>query len=109
MIEGYGAGGLKLAGTIYRPPLVIFDDVARLWSVTRIEDATLDSILDLIAGQPEIILLGCGAKTLLPPKPLRESARMSGVPLETMDTGAACRTYNILMNEGRRVAAALLA
>ncbi len=109
MIEGFGPAGLQLAGLKYRPPIVIFDDIAHAWSIAGLDDVGLDGILSLLPQRPEIILLGCGARTLLPPKILREAARAQGIALEPMDTGAACRTYNILFNEGRLVAAALFA
>ena len=61
------------------------------------------------AGEVEILLLGCGPRMAPVPRPLRETLRAAGIVIEAMDTGAACRTYNVLMSEGRRVAAALIA
>ena len=57
----------------------------------------------------EVLLLGCGAKAALVPRALRGALRADGVVIEAMDTGAACRTFNLLMAEGRRAAAALIA
>ena len=56
----------------------------------------------------ELLLLGCGRRMAPPPSGLRQALRQAGIVLEVMDTGAACRTYNVLLSEERRVAAALL-
>ena len=56
----------------------------------------------------ELVLLGCGVKMALPPKALKQALKDKGIALEPMDTGAACRTYNVLLADGRRLAAALL-
>ena len=57
----------------------------------------------------DLLLIGCGAESVLLPRALRESIRAYGVGLEVLDTGAACRTFNLLLPESRRVAAALIA
>ena len=61
------------------------------------------------AGAIEILLLGCGAQATAPRSDLIDLLRRDGIVLETMDTGAACRTFNVLLHEDRRVAAALIA
>jgi len=65
----------------------------------------------VLAAEPpvEVLLVGCGSAMALIDPDLRDAARARGVALEPMDTGAACRTYNVLMAEDRRVAAALIA
>jgi uncharacterized protein len=57
----------------------------------------------------EVVLLGCGARLTQIPRELRQMLRQSGLAAELMDTGAACRTYNVLAAEERKVAAALIA
>jgi len=59
-------------------------------------------------GRVEILLLGLGRSTSAVPAALRTALRTAGIALEAMDTGAACRTYNVLVAEDRRVAAALI-
>ena len=59
-------------------------------------------------GGVQILLLGLGKATGAPPVALRAGLRATGIALEPMDTGAACRTYNVLVAEGRWVAAALI-
>ena len=81
-----------------------------LWSVTTHEDISIESLQLIVKAEPpvEILLIGCGPKFLLPPKVLGEELRAAGIGLEWMDTGAACRTFNVLLTEERRVAAALI-
>ncbi len=74
-------------------------------SALALTAADLDPVLAL---GPEIILLGTGATQVFPPWEIFAEAFRRGIGVEVMDTGAACRTYNLLMSEGRRVAAALI-
>ena len=81
------------------------------WAVdefSQIEQNTLPPPLLHGAGV-ELLLLGCGARMQQVPGPLRQALRDAGIVVEPMDTGAAARTYNILLGENRRVAAALIA
>lgn len=71
---------------------------------SALEPAHLDIVLAL---QPEIVLLGSGTEQRFPPAAIVAHMARAGVGMETMDTGAACRTYNVLLAEGRAVAAAL--
>jgi uncharacterized protein len=57
----------------------------------------------------DLLLIGCGRRMALVPPALRQTVRDGGVVIDSMDTGAACRTYNVLLAEDRRVAAALIA
>jgi uncharacterized protein len=57
----------------------------------------------------ELLIIGCGARFAAPPKGLRQDLRARGIAVEWMDTGAACRTFNVLLGEDRRAAAAILA
>jgi len=68
-----------------------------------------DSLAPVIArGGVEILLLGCGRRMAMVPSALRARLKAAGIVVDAMDTGAACRTYSVLLAEGRRVAAALL-
>ena len=70
---------------------------------------TRESLAPVVTrGGIEILLIGCGRRMVPLPKVLREELRAAGIVADAMDTGAACRTYNILLAEDRRVAAALL-
>jgi len=76
----------------------------------QLDAAPLAPVLtEAAAGNVDLLLLGCGARMAMVPAALRQQLRDAGVVIEAMDTGAACRTYNVLMADGRRVAAALIA
>jgi uncharacterized protein len=109
IIEGYGASGFRVAGVLYAGSILVFPDAALEWPVSRIEEVTLDALRPVVErGGTEILLLGCGARMRPVPAALRQALKATGIGLEPMDTGAACRTYNVLLAEDRRVAAALL-
>ena len=80
------------------------------WSVTRAEELSLDNLAPLMeAPTPtELLVLGCGARAIFVPSDLRAALKGAGMALEVVDTGSACRIYNVLLAEGRRVAAALI-
>jgi uncharacterized protein len=80
------------------------------WAVTDAADIAPDNLAAVIEAVPrvEVLLVGCGARAGFIPPARRNALRAHGITVEVMDTGAACRTYNVLLAEGRRVAAALL-
>jgi uncharacterized protein len=80
------------------------------WKVTRPEELSLESLAPLREGEAptELLVLGCGARAAFVPPPLRAELKAAGLALEAVDTGSACRIYNVLLAEGRRVAAALI-
>ena len=81
------------------------------WVVTDISKLTFESFAAVTGAEPpvEILLLGCGVRAAAVPAAVRARLKEHGIVVEPMDTGAACRTYNVLIAEGRRVAAALIA
>ena len=70
---------------------------------------SIDNLGDAIADPPLILLIGCGTTFFPPPKSLRNALKNIGTALEWMDTGAACRTFNVLLAENRNVVSALIA
>ena len=78
------------------------------WQCTRFEDLTEDHFTQLAATQPELVIFGSGSKLRFAPPAYMRSLMQKRIGIETMDTLAACRTYNILAGEGRQVIAALL-
>ncbi|PWC55525.1 Mth938-like domain-containing protein [Azospirillum sp. TSO22-1] len=110
VIDGYGDGQFCVRGTWLPGPLIVFPDRTLTWEVTGFAALTVESFAPITEADPpvEILLLGAGPRNQLVPRALRESLRARGVVVDGMDTGAACRTYNVLLAEGRRVAAALL-
>ena len=84
------------------------DQVIEHWQPRSIDALSLTHFDELLALQPEIALLGTGKRLVFPPVEVYASLIRHGIGVEIMDTGAACRTYNILMGEGRRVVAGLI-
>jgi uncharacterized protein len=84
------------------------DEIIRDWTACNIEKLSQDDFEPLIAAGPELILLGTGSKPVFPPRELVFSLARRGIGLETMDTAAACRTFNILVADGRKIAAVLI-
>jgi uncharacterized protein len=108
-IEGYGAGRFRISGVVHDGPVLVLRDRTVSWSVGAIADLTADSLAPIIeAGTVSVLLLGCGPRMALVPAAVRERVRAVGIVIEPMDTGSACRTYNVLLAEDRQVAAALI-
>ena len=111
MVDSYGPGRFKIRGTVHAGSILLFPGQVEPWSVSSVSDLTLDSLAAVQAQEPpvEVLLLGTGASMQLIPSALRAEIRAAGLIMDIMDTGAACRTFNISMTEGRRAAAALIA
>jgi uncharacterized protein len=111
LIQGYGEGGFRVAGTDYTGSLLVFPGETHKWAVNNMTQLTLESLQPLIerASEIELLLIGCGSTQGFISSKLREGLRHYHIPIDSMDTGAACRTFNILLAEERRVAAALIA
>ena len=111
LIERYGNGGFRVAGVRYQGSVLVFPERTLLWPVRRAEDIDAQSLADITAAAAEvqILMVGCGATFQAPPPDLSAALRGSKIALEWMDTGAACRTFNVLLIEGRSIAAALIA
>jgi len=113
IIEAYGDGGFRVSGKRLEGSVIVFPDNTQAWPVSdpaQLNAANLAGVAEAgRSGGVELLLIGTGARMTLIDRALRQALRADGVVVETMDTGAACRTYNVLMAEGRRVAAALIA
>jgi uncharacterized protein len=88
--------------------LVLPEGEVRPWAPRHLEDIGPDSFAEIALLQPEILIFGSGSKLRFLHPRLSRNLAQAGVGLETMDMFAACRTYNILMSEERKVACALL-
>jgi len=105
----YGDGKLKVNQTDYNTSLIIFPDaLVTDWPVNSVEELKISDLDELIKRKPDIALLGTGVQQRFPSVDFRRSLAQSGLNLEVMDTAAACRTYNLLVSEGRDVAAAVI-
>ena len=109
VIESYGASGFRVSGTHHRGSIIVLPDATHGWPIRTLAEVTMESLTRVTArGGVEILLLGCGARMLPLAPDLRRALKEAGIVVDAMDTGAACRTYNVLMAEDRRVAAALI-
>lgn len=109
LVEGYGPGMFRIAGKVWQTPVLIWPDHVKPWSPPAFADLLPSDLETVFITKPEVLLLGTGTSfPHLPPKDVREACRAAGVVLEAMDSGAACRTFNVLLSEGRHVMAALL-
>lgn len=110
-VDAYGNGGFRFAGMSHRGSILCTPSGIASWEPTRIEEVTLASLASVLVERNaiEFLILGSGTELRHANVEVRTGLAEAGVGLETMDTGAACRTYNVLLAEGRPVAAALIA
>ncbi len=112
VIDAFGGGGFRVSGERIEGAILILQNTVRPWpvrAVQALEPHDLYPVSRLGPLEVEVLLLGIGATMALAPKPVREALHNAGVGLDVMSTPEACRMYNYLAGEGRRVAAALLA
>ncbi len=110
-IDAYGAGGFRFAEMSHRGSLLCLPDSMWAWAVTRpqeIDRYSLARVFEQASGI-DTLIIGTGNDVWLPPQELREALRRLHVGIDAMQTGPAIRTYNIMVGERRRVAAALIA
>jgi len=109
-IDAYGNGGFRFGGMSHRGSLLCLPDGMHGWHPTGAASLKADDFALVLQDRlVPVLLLGTGAKQVFPDRALREAFAAAGIGLEAMDTGAACRTYNVLLAEKRSVAAALIA
>jgi len=109
LVRSYERGRIRVRDQYYDCPLIIDRHHVQAWLAENIETLDLAQLEPALADRPEVLLLGCGAVRIQPPQRLIADLGARGIGLEVMDSGAACRTYNILACENRSVVAALLA
>ena len=110
VIRTYGPGHFLISDRDWREPVLVTPAATTAWPVTRADELSLANVAALTQGSnpAELLLLGCGARALFIAPAVRAELKAAGLALEAMDTGSACRIYNVLLAEGRRVAAALV-
>jgi len=109
VFTGHGADYVRLGVVEYRDNILVTPDrIITGWAAGGFAGLTEDDFVALAALQPEVALLGTGATLRFPLPRLTRPLVEAGIGLEVMDTPAACRTFNILAAEGRKVAAAVL-
>jgi uncharacterized protein len=110
-IEAYGNGGFRFGGMSHRGSLLCFPDGIWAWSVSSIAELTTSSLQAAFARAERLdfFLIGGGRDPWVLPERLRQRFADAGLTVDAMPTGAAVRTWNILLAENRRVGAALIA
>jgi uncharacterized protein len=111
LVQRYGGGGFRVSGVDFKGSILVLPGETLPWPVTAMATLRFTDFEPLLARAKDldVCLLGCGASMTPLPRDLREALKEAGLSVDPMDTGAACRTYNVLMSEGRAVAAALIA
>ncbi len=110
IVEAYGPRRFRVSGVVHETSIIVFPEETVTWPVESFAGLGEGDFAPVIerAGDVEILLLGCGLRMELVPRAMRDHLRVSGVVIEPMDTGAAARTFNLLLSEDRKVAAALI-
>ena len=108
IIQGYDSGQITINGKEHHQSLILMPDRIDTWGPEDFASLSVDDFTRLAELEVEMVILGTGSRHHFPHPSLVRTLTLKQVGLEAMDTAAACRTYNILVGEGRRVAAALL-
>jgi uncharacterized protein len=110
LIRSHGNGELRIGNSSYRGAVIVSaDKLVSLPDLHRVEQLMSLDPADILALEPELVLLGTGAVQVFPAPEFQARFLSVGVGFEVMNTGAACRTYNVLIAEQRRAVAVLLA
>lgn len=108
-VTGYGTGYVEINRQRFACALIVQPEgEIRAWDAASFETLAAEHFAGLLAHAPEIVILGTGERLRFPRPRLTAPLTDARIGVEVMDTRAACRTYNILMSEGRRVLAAML-
>lgn len=110
-LDAFGAGGFRFAGMSHRGSVLATPSGIRIWPVTRFAEITPETLQPVLdeAGAIDFLLIGTGPDIAFIPQSWRSLLGEHGITVEGMATGPAARTYNVLVGEDRRVAAALIA
>ena len=110
VINSYGPGCFRIAKIVYKTSVLVFPERTISWPVKEMSEVSLLSFAELINSTPsvEVLLVGCGTRMERLETNLQRALRENGITADSMDTGAACRTFNLLLAEGRSLAASLI-
>lgn len=110
-IAGYGDGGFRMGESRFEGSMLITPKGFYPWDVTSKDEITFDSLAPVLetGNSVELLIIGMGQSMAFLSKDIRQAFGKNDVAIEVMDTGAAARTYNVLLQEGRKVSAALIA
>jgi uncharacterized protein len=108
VIRSYSSEELRIGEHSIRSSCIVMADaLIANWPPASLDELQLNHLEPIFELRPELVLLGTGARQRFAPAPIRAAFAQQRIGLEAMDLGAACRTFNILVQEDRRVAAAL--
>lgn len=110
IIQGYGAGRFRIGQQVHEYSLLVSAEHVSRWNIADIASITLESLDAFLNHTPplEIILFGTGQGITPIPQSIRDALKQKKIGVDVMNTGAACRTYHVLLAEKRRVGVALL-
>lgn len=110
VIRTYGPGRFVISEREWNQPVLVTPGGSVAWPVTRVDEIAVSNLGFVREGESpaELLVVGCGPRAVFLPPPLRIELKAFGLALEVVDTGSACRIYNVLISEGRRAAAALI-
>jgi uncharacterized protein len=108
-IRSYEPGHMLINETWFEQSIILTPtEIISPWTPLTLEELTHEQLAPIVALKPEVVLLGTGAKLRFPSQSLLAAFYVAQIGIEVMDTHAACRTYNVLISEGRQVVAGLL-
>jgi len=108
LVRAYSASGIRIGELeLHSSCLVTAEEVIGDWEPQRLSELSVGHLERIYALRPEVVLVGTGMSQQFAPYAIRASFAEHGIGIESMDLGAACRTFNILVQEDRRVVAAL--
>lgn len=109
VITGYESDSISINGKTFSQSLIITStELNENWGVDRIESLQASHIDQILSFKPELVIIGTGEKLIFPAIEVYSGIIQQGIGVDFMDTGAACRTYTILMSEGRGVVAGII-
>jgi uncharacterized protein len=110
VVRSYGPGHFQISDRDWHQPVLVTPSGTTPWLVSRADElaaANVAAVRDGVA-PAELLVVGCGSRAVFIPPAVRAGLKALGLTIEVVDTGSACRIYNVLLAEGRRVAAALI-
>ena len=109
LIASYEPGRILVGTRAYTNGLIVSPErIVTPWGPDSVKDLEAEHLQALLELEPQVVIIGTGQRQVFPDPRAYIAALQTGLGVEIMDTGAACRTYNILMSEGREVAAGLI-
>ena len=108
LCSGYGPGYVAVNGVRHEASVIVTPEAVTPWQAGGLDTLTAADFGSIADQNPEIVIFGTGRRQRFPRPELTRALAETGVGLEVMDSGAACRTYNILASEGRKVIAVIL-